>query len=217
MEIFQQVAVMKGNGKIFPEIKQWLENEFGTPESNGEQGSEVLPSTPESKREPTPDHTTLLISTLKESQQRELETKDKMINMLTGNVKLLEEGRERRQQREDALRQQVTGLNSQITTEQEKRRQRKTLYAKLANLNGWSQRKERTTVLKQIEELDTWGLINKKCTIKSKRCGIKSKRGVVSSPKNRVENLNKPFKYNAKIRTTNQLILTSYTNLLYLT
>ena len=50
-----------------------------------------------------------------------------------------------------------------------------------------------------------------------KGCGIKSKRGVVSSPKNRVENLNKPFKYNAKIRTTNQLILTSYTNLLYLT
>ena len=154
MEIFQQVAVMKGNGKIFPEIKRWLENEFGTPESNGEQGSEVLPSTPESKREATPDHTTLFISTLKESQQRELETKDQMITLLTGNLKLLEEGRERRQQREDNLRDKVNGLSSQITTEREKRRQRKTLYAKLANLNGWSQRKERTRVLKQIEELD---------------------------------------------------------------
>ena len=100
------------------------------------------------------DHTGLLISTLNDSHQRELATKDQMISMLTGNVKLLEEGRERREQRETGLREQVKSLNTTITTEGERRRQRKALYTKLATLNGWRKSKERKAVLKEIEGLD---------------------------------------------------------------
>ncbi len=100
------------------------------------------------------DHTGLLISTLNDSHQRELATKDQMISMLTGNVKLLEEGRERRQQRETALREQVQALNTTITTEEERRRQRKDLYSKLATLNRWGKGKQREAVLKEIEGLD---------------------------------------------------------------
>ena len=169
IEIFQRVAVMKQNGRNFPEIKRWLESEFGNSESNREKGQEALPSTPESAGEvPTPsdhepatDQTTLLISTLKDAHQLTLDTKDDilkikddMITTLKGSLKLLEEGRETREQRETDLRGQVKALNTKITTEEERRRQRKALYSKADSLKGWGKRKQLKAVLKEIEGLD---------------------------------------------------------------
>jgi len=169
VEIFQRIAVMKQNGRNFPEIKRWLEDEFGDPKSGGEEGREVRLDTPEnrgevshpSNNEPPIDHTGFLISTLNDSHQRELETKDQMIGVLSGNLKLLEEGRERREKRETNLMEQVKALNTKITTEEERgrqreerRRQRKALYSKLATLNGWRKGKEREAVLKEIEVMD---------------------------------------------------------------
>ena len=159
LRMWDVIKQEKEKGSNIPQIQRALEQIVHPTEQSEQSGKQTTINEPDNQQNgegrgvPT-DHTGLLISTLNDSHQRELETKDQMISMLTGNVKLLEEGRERREQRETALREQVKTLNTKITTEDERRRQRKTLYSKLATLNGWGKRKQRKAVLTEIGELD---------------------------------------------------------------
>lgn len=159
LRMWDVIKQEKEKGSNIPQIQKELERIIQPTEQPKQSGKQSPPTEADNQqngegRGVPVDHTTLLISTLKESQLRELETKDQMIGMLTGNLKLLEEGRGLREQRETDLRKQVNTLNTKITTEDERRRQRKALYSKLATLNGWRKGRQREAVLKEIEVLD---------------------------------------------------------------
>jgi len=166
LRMWDVIKQEKEKGSSVPQIQKALE-QIIQPTEQPEQSS-IQTTTTEADnqqngegRGASVDLTGLLVSTLKDSHLRELETKDQMIGILSGNLKLLEEGRERRENREANLMEQVKTLSTKVTTEEERgrqreerRRQRKALYSKLATLNGWGKGKEREAVLKEIEVLD---------------------------------------------------------------
>ncbi len=162
VEIFHSIAQLKKQGLLLPDIQIALEKQFGSMETvmeidgqagqsttgkNGEVGKTDAGEVPE-----TPSPT--IIAILQQSHTRELEMKDQVIHMLTGNVKLLEEGRGRREEREANLRAEIATLAQGTAREVQKATTRQRLLDRLAKLNGWRARKERGEVVRLLRELE---------------------------------------------------------------
>ena len=121
LQMWDVIKQEKGKGSNIRQIQMVLESIVqpnGQPEQSTNETKTTDPDNQPTKSEKATDHTALFISRIDEGHHRELETKDRMIDMLAGNLKLLEEGRERRVKREDDLRAQVNALNIKATTKE---------------------------------------------------------------------------------------------------
>ena len=162
VEIFQSIAQLKGQGLLLPDIQIALEKQFGSMETSieidgqagqsmtGKNGEVGKPDAGEAPETPPPS----IITILQQSHTRELEMKDQVIQMLSGNLKLLDEGRGRREEREANLRTENAKLTQGATREAQKATTRQRLLDRLAKLNGWRGRKERGEVVRLLRELE---------------------------------------------------------------
>ncbi len=162
VEIFQSIAQLKEQGLLLPDIQIALEKQFGSMETNiesdgqagqsmtGKNGEVGKPDAGEAPETPPPS----IIAILQQSHTRELEMKDQVIQMLSGNLKLLDEGRERREEREANLRTENATLTQRTTREAQKATTRQHLLDRLTKLNGWRGRKERGEVVRLLRELE---------------------------------------------------------------
>lgn len=180
LTIFDQIKQYKESGQNLTQTRETLEKHLQgrsqTDSETSQKGLQILQikegerSATRSETDAT-SQTQIFVEEIRrirlehqgEKNQHNKELKEALgeeIKALKAQVRLLlPDGRtpeDLQKDRDEAIQNkiEVVRLRSDKEAEQGRSQQRKALYAKLAMLNGWSQRKQRQAVLKEIERLD---------------------------------------------------------------